>query len=68
MMIECVEVVGKTVRRLRLSSCGSGSQELHLEFTDGTSFSSTVEPTSTRRSRLIRESDQGEHILLTYED
>ena len=40
--VECPEVAGKTVTRLRLCpSCGSASEAL-IEFTDGTSFSCSL--------------------------
>lgn len=65
-LIECAEVTGKTVHRLRLATSDSGGQELHLEFTDGTAFSLTVEPSTVLKAALIRQSEGREIALRTY--
>lgn len=65
-MIECTEIAGKTVSRLRLSSTEAGCQEVHLEFTDGTAFSLTVEPTTKRTAQFLRQSKDGNETLRTY--
>jgi hypothetical protein len=66
--IECPEIVGKVVHCLRLISSNSGSQEVHLEFTDGTAFSLEIEPTTTRNARLIIQSDVAPELIKTYDE
>jgi hypothetical protein len=65
-MIECTEVAGKTVSRLRLVSSESGSHEVHLEFTDATAFSLTVEPAMIRKAQLIFQSEGATETLRSY--
>ena len=65
-IIECPEVVGKTVRRLRLATADAAGQEIHIDFEDGTAFSFTVEATTTRTARLVSQSESGTDFLRTY--
>ena len=65
-MIECPEVVGKTVRRFRLATADPASQELHIDFEDGTAFSFTVEATTTRIARLLSQSESDPDSLYPY--
>ena len=65
--IECVEAAGKTVHRLQLVRSESGSQELLLEFRDGTAFSFTVEPTTTRSAYLFKQSSSSPETLRRYD-
>jgi hypothetical protein len=67
-MIDCAEVTGKTVRRLRLATSESGSQEIHLEFTDDTAFSLVVESTTKRSARLIASSEAGQETLRSFDE
>lgn len=66
-IIECAEAVGKIVQRLRLATSDTGGQEMHLEFTDGTAFSLTVEPATTRHAHLISESDESPKTIRSYD-
>jgi hypothetical protein len=66
--IECVEAKGKTVYRLRLVRSEGGSQELLLEFTDGTAFSFSVEPTANRSAYLYEQSNGSPSTIRTYEE
>ncbi len=66
--IECAEAAGKTVERLRLVSSENGSQELLLEFTDGTAFSMSVEPKTTRSASLIRQSSGAPETIRSYNE
>lgn len=66
--IECAEVVGKTVVRLKLIRSESGGQEVLLEFTDGTAFSLTVEPMTTRTASLIDLSQGSPMTIQRYDD
>lgn len=65
--VECVEAAGKTVHRLQLVRSESGSQELLLEFTDGTAFSLTVEPTTTRSAYLFKQSASAPETIRSYD-
>lgn len=65
-MIDCEEIAGKTVRRLRLATGESGSQEVHIDFTDGTAFSLMVQAKTTREARLVSVTDIGTETLCTY--
>lgn len=40
--IECPELEGKTVRNLRIYNNSGDSQEVLIEFTDGTSFAAAL--------------------------
>jgi hypothetical protein len=51
--MECPEVVGKTVKSLRLYSADTGATEILIEFEDGTSFTSSQETKSTLNASLI---------------
>jgi hypothetical protein len=66
--VECAEAVGKTVHRLQLVRSENGSQELLLEFTDGTSFSLSVTPTTTRSAYLFRPSTGSPETIRTYDE
>jgi len=67
-MIECAELAGKTVERLRLSRTELGGQELHLEFTDGTAFSLSVEPSTMRSAQLVFQSEGQIETIRNYEE
>jgi hypothetical protein len=38
-MIECRELAGKTIRRCQINKDGTDGPEIHIEFTDETTFS-----------------------------
>lgn len=65
-MIECQEVTGKTVRRLILNEQESGSQEVHIEFTDDTAFTVTIEPKTVRNAGLNRQTESGVEVIRDY--
>ena len=62
-IIECAEVAGKTVARLRLATGECGGQEVHIEFTDATALSVTTEPVLVRKAQLISQSDSGNSTI-----
>jgi hypothetical protein len=66
--VECAEAAGKTVHRLQLVRSENGSQELLLEFTDGTAFSLSVTPTTTRSAYLFRPSTVSPEAIRTYDE
>ncbi len=55
-IIDCPEVVGKTVSSLKLYATDCDSVEIRIDFTDGTSFSSAYE--SPRGSQSGTDSDR----------
>jgi hypothetical protein len=67
-IIDCSEVVGKTVSSLKLHSTDSDSVEIVIEFTDGTSFSSAYESRAVHKAALIRTGVGVPEVLKTYTD
>jgi hypothetical protein len=53
-MIHCKELSDKVVRLLTIYEDGTYGPEVHIEFTDGTTFSACLKPTSlSRRSTFM---------------
>jgi hypothetical protein len=67
-IVDCKEVIGKTVSSLRLYPSDSGSVEIVIEFADGTSFSSSYESHSVLKASLIRTGIAAPEVLRTYVD
>jgi hypothetical protein len=67
-IIDCTEVVGKTVSSFKLYPSDSGGAEIVIEFTDGTSFSSSYESHSVLKASLIRTGIAAPEVLRTYVD
>jgi hypothetical protein len=67
-MIECTEATGKTVHRLRLIELDNGGQEISLEFTDGTSFSLSIEPSTKRSACLYRQTLGSPETIRSYDE
>ena len=66
--VECPEVVGKTVKSLRLYSTDKSDAEIMIEFTDGTTFSSSYESHSVLKASLIRTGIGTPEVLKDYTD
>jgi hypothetical protein len=66
--VECPEVVGKTVKSLRLYSTDKSDAEIMIEFTDGTTFSSSYESHSVLKASLIRTGIGTPEVLKDYID
>jgi hypothetical protein len=64
-ILDCPEVIGKTVKSLRLHS-NANSQEILIEFGDGTSFSASCESRVEAKASLIRTGTSAPEILKTY--
>jgi hypothetical protein len=64
-IIDCPEVVGKTVSSLKLHATDC---EIIIEFTDGTSFSSACESRAVHKAALIRTGMGTPEVLKTYTD
>ena len=67
-IVDCPEVVGKTVKTLKLHSSAMGDVEVMIEFTDGTSFSSSFESRSELKASLIRTGFGTPEVLKNYAD
>jgi len=64
--VNCTDVIGKTVKSLKLYSTDTSAAEILIEFTDGTSFSSTYESRSVLKASLIRGGEGAPELLSTY--
>jgi hypothetical protein len=60
-MIECSDLENKVVRKLKIFQ--SPAPEVHIEFTDGTIFSASLNVTLSIDAKCIRD-DGGEPIVL----
>ena len=67
-IVDCPEVVGKTVKSLKLHSSAAGDVEVMIDFTDGTSFSSSFESRSELKASLIRTGIGTPEVLKNYAD
>jgi hypothetical protein len=65
-IIDCPEVIGKTVGSLKLYPTDTGDTEIVIQFTDGTAFSSSFESRPTLRASLIRTGIAAPEVLKTY--
>jgi len=66
--VDCQEVVGKTVKSLKLYSGETTEAEIIIEFTDGTSFSSAYESRAVHKAALIRTGVGAPEVLKTFVD
>ena len=66
--VECPEVVGKTVKSLKLYTTDKNDAEIMIEFTDGTTFSSSYESRSVLKASLIRTGIGTPEVLKDYTD
>jgi len=66
--VDCPEVVGKTVKSLKLYSTDKSDAEIMIEFTDGTTFSSSYESRSVLKVSLIRTGIGAPEVLKDYTD
>jgi hypothetical protein len=65
-IIDCPELVGKTVSSLKLYPTDNESAEMVIEFTDGTSFCSSYESRATLKACLMRTSAITPETLKSY--
>lgn len=64
--VECSELAGKTVKAAKLYDDLDGSCEVVFEFTDGTSFTCSVEHQLSMKSSLFRERVGTPEIIREY--
>jgi hypothetical protein len=65
-MIECLELAGKTIRVCSVYEDGSYGPEIHIEFTDGTSFSACLKTAISIEAKCLREDGGQPQILRDY--
>jgi hypothetical protein len=65
--MECTEVTGKTIKTLKIYQDEIGGCETLIEFTDGTSFSSSVSNQSAIKGTLFRGGVGTPQIIRDYE-
>lgn len=64
--VNCPDVIGKTVKSLKLYSTPSTLEEIVVEFTDGTSFTLSCESHLTAKASLIRTGSSASEVLKSY--
>jgi hypothetical protein len=67
-IVDCPDVVGKTVKSFKLYPADSGGAEIVVEFTDGTSLVSTFESCIALKASLIRTGIAAPQMLKAYSD
>jgi hypothetical protein len=65
--LECAEVVGKTIKALKIYKDDVDGCETLIEFTDGTSFSSSVSHQSAVKGTLFKGGVGTPQIIRDYE-
>jgi hypothetical protein len=65
-ILDCPEVVGKTVKSLKLFLTGSVSGEIQLEFTDGATFTMSCESRQAVKAALIQTGIGEPEVLKAY--
>jgi hypothetical protein len=65
--VECTEIVGKTIKALKIYQDKLEGWETLIEFTDGTSFSSSISYQSTIKGSLFRGGIGIPQIIRDYE-
>jgi hypothetical protein len=63
---ECPDLVGKTIRALRVYDNRDQGNEVVIEFTDGTAFSCCLEAKCVASAMLFRPSDGTPEVLRDY--
>jgi hypothetical protein len=64
--VNCPEVIGKTVKSLKLYSTTGTLEEIVIEFTDGTSFTASCESRLAAKASLIRTGSAAPETLKSY--
>lgn len=65
--VECPELSGKTIQTLRIYKDAGDGTEMHLDLTDGTSFSYSVCNTSTVKATLYKGGVGTPQVIHDYE-
>lgn len=67
-MIECTELVNRTVQSLKILDDPRYGREVHIEFTDGTMFTVTLQVAATVEAKHYRETGGELEVLREYRD
>ena len=65
--IECADLAGKTIQAVRIFRSPDGEAEVHIELTDGTSFSCCVSQSPTVTASIYKGGSGSPEILKNYE-
>jgi len=67
-IIECTELVNRTVQSLKILDDPRYGREVHIEFTDGTMFTVTLQVAATVEAKHYRETGGELEVLREYRD
>ena len=67
-IIECTELVNRTVQNLKILDDPRYGREVHIEFTDGTMFTVTLQVAATVEAKHYRETGGELEVLREYRD
>ena len=67
-IIECTELANRTVQSLKILDDPKYGREVHIEFTDGTMFTVTLQVQTAVEAKHYRETGGEMEILLEYRD
>ena len=67
-IIECAELVNRTVQSLKILDDPRYGREVHIEFTDGTMFTVTLQIAATVEAKHYRETGGELEVLQEHHD
>ena len=67
-IIECTELVDRTVQSLKILDDPRYGREVHIEFTDGTMFTVTLQVAATVEAKHYRETGGELEVLQEHHD
>ena len=67
-IIECTELINRTVQSLKILDDPAYGREVHIEFTDGTLFTITLQVQTTVEAKLYRETGGELEVIHAYHD
>ena len=67
-IIECTELANRTVQNLKILDDPKYGREIHIEFTDGTMFTVTLQVQTTVEAKHYRETGGEMEVLREYRD
>ena len=65
-MIECKELAGKVIRVCHIYQDGNDGPEVHIEFSDDTTFSACLKPSVSIEAKYIHDQGGEPQILKDY--
>jgi len=67
-IIECTELSNRTVQNLKILDDPKYGREVHIEFTDGTMFTVTLQVQAAVEAKHYRENEGEMEVLREYRD